>query len=239
MEETKQYDFLATLAKNPNLSLADIVSAGINCDNSSLLSAEEYKAIPAVKEFFKDDKGAFDEKKFGDFYKMAQIQYADLANEEYLTKLTTELTYGEDEWWAPSEAVYRDTAPRIVVDIKPTDIDFSIGGLNETAFTTADLSIRESAQKEKVVDSETNETLDYTPNDKAGLFSRFTLPTLVLAQYDEDGVHIEDGVEVLHKAGDYKLNENGKFYYETLGNRPIYNKELLKMSDVLTVDGSH
>jgi hypothetical protein len=61
---------------------------------------------------------------------------------------------------------------------------------------------------------------------------------LVLAQWDEDGTHIVNGREVVHKAGDYKFNEYGDPYYETLGNRPLTGKDILHISDTLTVDGS-
>jgi hypothetical protein len=47
-----------------------------------------------------------------------------------------------------------------------------------------------------------------------------------------------DGREVSHKAGDYKFNENGDPYYETLGNRSLTGKDILHISDTLTVDGS-
>ena len=65
-----------------------------------------------------------------------------------------------------------------------------------------------------------------------------SLSAVGISVNSSDGTHIEDGVEVSHKAGDLKLNDNGRPYYETLGNREIYNKDVLRMSDVLTVDGS-
>jgi hypothetical protein len=42
----------------------------------------------------------------------------------------------------------------------------------------------------------------------------------------------------MHKKGDYKTDENGDYFYELLGNREAYDKEILKFSDVLTVDGT-
>ncbi len=60
----------------------------------------------------------------------------------------------------------------------------------------------------------------------------------MLAQYDDDGVHVENGIEVSHKKGDLKFNENGRPYYETLGNRDIYGRDVLHFTDTLTVDGT-
>ncbi len=234
----KKNDFLATLVKNPDLTLADLKIAGITPDNTALLSKEEYKGIAGVQEAFKGDDGRFDEKKFNTFYDNARILYNNYANDSFLESLPSKLTYSEDEWYAPKDAVYRQSSPVIVKNQRPVDYDQGIKYLTEITTGTNDLSIREQAQNEKVFDFETGQFLNYTPNDKAGVISRFSIPTLVLAQYDTDGTHIEGGVEVSHKAGDLKLNDNGKPYYETLGNREIYNKDVLRMSDVLTVDGS-
>lgn len=236
--DNKKNDFLATLVKNPDLTLTDLKTAGITPDNTALLSKEEYKGIAGVQEAFKGDDGKFDEKKFNTFYDNARILYSNYANDEFLENLPSKLTYSEDEWYAPKDAIYRQSSPIIVKNQRPVDYDQGIKYLTEITTGTNDLSIREQAQNEKVFDFETGQFLDYTPNDKAGVISRFSMPTLVLAQYDTDGTHIEDGVEVSHKAGDLKLNDNGKPYYETLGNREIYNKDVLRMSDVLTVDGS-
>ena len=236
--DNKKNDFLATLVKNPDLTLTDLKTAGITPDNTALLSKEEYKSIAGVQEAFKGDDGKFDEKRFNTFYDNARILYSNYANDEFLENLPSKLTYSEDEWYAPKDAIYRQSSPVIVKNQRPIDYDQGIKYLTEITTGTNDLSIREQAQNEKVFDFETGQFLDYTPNDKAGVISRFSMPTLVLAQYDTDGTHIEDGVEVSHKAGDLKLNDNGKPYYETLGNREIYNKDVLRMSDILTVDGS-
>ena len=58
---------------------------------------------------------------------------------------------------------------------------------------------------------------------------------LVLAQYDEDTVD-KDGTK--HKKGDFKLNSEGTYYYETLGGRSPIGKQVLSSLDTLTVDGT-
>jgi hypothetical protein len=63
-------------------------------------------------------------------------------------------------------------------------------------------------------------------------------PTVALATWDEDGMHEENGMQIMHKKGDYKTNENGDYFYEVLGSRESYNKEILRATDVLTTDGS-
>ena len=95
--DNKKNDFLATLVKNPDLTLTDLKTAGITPDNTALLSKEEYKGIAGVQEAFKGDDGKFDEKKFNTFYDNARILYSNYANDEFLENLPPKLTYSEDE----------------------------------------------------------------------------------------------------------------------------------------------
>ena len=53
-------------------------------------------------------------------------------------------------------------------------------------------------------------------------------PTLALAVYDEDGTHEQNGVQVKHRKGDYKVDENGDFYYEKLGSKESYGRDVLR-----------
>jgi hypothetical protein len=64
--------------------------------------------------------------------------------------------------------------------------------------------------------------------------------SLVLAQWDEDGTHQdpETGEWVIHRAGDFKFNEDGDLCYETLGDRDASTKNFLSNFDTITVDGS-
>ena len=71
-----------------------------------------------------------------------------------------------------------------------------------------------------------------------GLFKSFSRPTLVLATWDEDGIHEENGRSVQHRKGEYKFDEDGSPYYETLGEREVYDKDVLHYTDTFTVDGS-
>lgn len=48
---------------------------------------------------------------------------------------------------------------------------------------------------------------------------------------------MKNGVQVAHKKGEYKLRD-GNPYYETLGDRDAYGKELLHWADTVTIDGS-
>jgi hypothetical protein len=70
------------------------------------------------------------------------------------------------------------------------------------------------------------------------LFKGFFRPTLALAAWDEDGYHEVNGKMIQHFAGDLKTNEYGEEFYELLGKREMYDKDILRYTDTFTVDGS-
>ena len=48
----------------------------------------------------------------------------------------------------------------------------------------------------------------------------------------------ETNREILHKKGEYKVDDNGKYFTETLGDREIYGKQAVASSDLLTKEGT-
>lgn len=64
--------------------------------------------------------------------------------------------------------------------------------------------------------------------------------TRVIAQWDEDGEHIDlmTGQKVQHKKGDRKLNENGTYFYENLDGRDVYGRQVLNKLNTITKEGT-
>jgi hypothetical protein len=64
----------------------------------------------------------------------------------------------------------------------------------------------------------------------------------VLAQWDFDadidGNPTSNSNEIVYKKGQYKLNYKGEPYYETLGNRSVYGRQVLSAFDTITTDNS-
>lgn len=233
--EQRKNDWLATLFFSPDKSIQDLANLGINTDNSSLQDEDYYKKIPQIQEAFKKENGEFDDSKFNVYYQDVLKQY----NEADKTKLKQDLTdfysYDPEDYFAPVSSKQRDVVPSLIRIKNPERRSRGMNNLFETSAPT--MSFREVAQQNKIYNVETGKFEDWTPNDWGGL-SAISRPTLVLAQYDEDGTHEIDGRIVSHKKGDLKFNEKGDPYYETLGDRDISGKDLLHISDTLTVDGS-
>lgn len=93
---------------------------------------------------------------------------------------------------------------------------------------TPTFSDAEIAQSKKVLD-ESGKELDYTPNDKRGGFFKGVLrKPMALAIWEEDGTHLENGIEVEHKKGDLKLDSEGDARYQLLGDKSSAGRQMLR-----------
>ena len=77
-------------------------------------------------------------------------------------------------------------------------------------------------------------------------FNSYTLPEesgaaiTIYAKWDEDGVHFDKtlGREVRHQKGEWKTDDNGQYYTETVGANQTYGKEFVAYSDILSKEDS-
>ena len=233
MEKTN--DLFATLLYQPNLSLEDLNSLNITPDNTGLKSKDDYKNIKAVQEFFTNNEGNFDEKAYSNFYDSVLGVYNDYIDKKLTEKIANNYTYDPFDWRYNDKVT--DVSSAISLDKNPMGNSTNIRGIGIN--TDSQLSMREIAQTNRVFDYESGEWLDWTPNDQGGLFKWVSRPSLVLATYDDDGTHEENGRTVYHHKGDYKIDPiTGKPFYETVGNREIYDKDVLHATDTLTREGT-
>ena len=220
---------------SPHMSPQDLADHGITPDTASLQDIEYYKNIPQIKEAFSDDKGEFDNSKFTGYYKEVEKIYNWAENTNIMGNIVNTYEYDPYDIFAPINGKKKNSAPTLTYSPNPERRSSGITNLYHTSVPT--MTPHEVGQQNKVFNYEEQKWEDYTPND-LGLWKNLTRPTLVLATWDEDGTHMVGGREVTHKKGEYKFNEFGDTYYETLGNRKSINKEILHISDVLTTDGS-
>lgn len=230
-----QNDLLATLLYNPELSIATFKDAGITADNTSFLSKDSYKNVPEIQQAFAKEDGSFDEEKFNNFYDSAKQVYNVMDQEFTEEAILKSFEQSDQAFW---KSDLRESYASVGSSDTLQDYALNNRGNNVMSpSTSARMSAREIADTQKVWNSETQEWEDWTPNDKAGLLSANFMPTLVLAQYDEDETEVINGREITHHKGDYKLH-NGKTYWETLGDRDVIGRTVSRVGDHLTVDGS-
>lgn len=240
--ERREHDIMMDMIANQGMSFDNLVTVGLNANNTSLQDMSTYENNEWVREHFKDQYGEFDKIQFEAFYNNAKVYYNALASANYDESMKRQATYHRDNIFAPIEQ--RRKGPDFVElqMANPYQTTSSIYELGRIGDRTK--SIDELAQANKVLLNPTTagENLENaqwgdTPNDS---FWGYFTDTLVMAQYDQDGTHIDPftGEQVEHKAGDLKLDNTGNFYYEKLDGRDIYGRRVLNKMNVLTTDGS-
>ena len=239
-------DMLLNMLANDSFTVSDFKAVGLSADNTKLESEERYKQSQMIQDnhLFKDDEGNFNDELFHQYYLEATDFYNKLADDTYIENITQNTFYSKDNIFAPEGSKTIDETPRFVVSSNPFLQNNSLTRVGKKGDRT--LSISEIAQKQKVFNTKSNTFEDESVNDRAfgnnpfkWLGDLFSEP-LVIAQWDEDGEHVDllTGEKKTHKKGDYKYNSDGTFYYETLNGRDVYGRQVLNRMNTLTVDGS-
>ena len=237
-----QNDWIVAGINNPDFTIDDFSNiANMSIDNTQMLSKDEYLQSNFIKnhEMFKDESGKFSEEKFTQYHKQRLEAFREFQEKEFpkgpqLDMFDTDRTI---------KSKVKDIKFDLGRQVNPDRQAVGIEGVNVWSDPTMTKS--EIAQSQKIWDTEKKKFKDYSSNDKAlsnGLFDWldqvFSDP-LVMAQWEEDGELVDPitGMIKKHVKGDYKLNDKGTYYYETLNNRNPIGKEVLSVFDTLTVDG--
>ena len=241
----KPNDWLVVNTINANATLDDLKQMAIQPENTQLQAKSFYEELPAVQNMFQTNKGTFDEKAFDNYYKSLVNSFNQFSTAQYdLKNFTDNLLYSEYNYLQPIQAKVKPYKVGITKIFNPTNQQIGVEGLGY--FSESPFSMREIAQTQEVKNVK-GESLGWTPNDddRRGLYDYFaniikTGDVLTLAQWDEDGIHMDPFTEtsVKHTKGEYKFNEAGKPYYETLEGRNPVNKQILSPWDTVTVDGT-
>ena len=232
--KTKENDLLLNMLANPDFSIRDFQTIGMSADNTGLESEDYYKNNSFVQEKYSLPNGNFDSDKFHKDYEKALGVYSILAQDTYEDAMINQATFHRDNILANPQQKRKGPDFQLSKVENPMKQQSSIVSLGK--IEAPKLSVAEIAQTQKVYDPKTDSWHD-SPNDS--FFTDF-FDTRVLAQYDEDGTHINPitGKEEEHLKGDYKLNDEGTYYYENLAGRSIYGRTVLNKMDTLTKDDS-
>lgn len=243
-EELKKNDWMMAKLKKPEASFMDFYTHNVRPENTSMYSADFYKNNPKIRNYFIDkDTGKFNEEKFNKFYDEALASYNYYASDVYQQDvddfLMNEILVAPDNIFADSDN-YKVGVDVFAYDTKPTQTQkISISGTMGEVISGNSKSIREIAQGQKVHDGKTGEELDWTPEDKGGIFKGLFRPTIALATWKEDGIHVVNGQAIHHKKGDLKYNRSGNPYTETIPEgESHYGRDIVHYSDTLTKEDS-
>ena len=234
MEINKPNDIFVISSLDPEANVYDLANSDIIPDNTMFLDKETYKNTDFAKKNFVDESGNFDNIKFDNAYNKAANLYSELSNDKFLKD---NLEWDAFDLMRPVNSKTKVQTLTIAKDINPYKNLYGRTSLDSISEGTS--SIRELAQKSKIYDTKSGKFLDKSAND-LGLLGSWFNDTLVYAQYDEDGKHFDkfSGRDVTHRKGDYKLDDDGNFYTETLGDREVFGRQIVNPTDLITTDGS-
>ena len=236
-------DWIVANINNPDFETNDFRNiADMDLSNTQLLTAEEYMKSDFIKKnpLFQDSNGRFSKHIFQKFYdeKIKQFQEFYTEAPQYIIELDafdTDIT--------PESKIRKDNFS-IQRTANPDRQKVGIEGIN--VVSAPEYSKAELAQMSKIWDSATQSYKDYSPddisltNDFFGFLGNLFSDPLVLAQWEKDGEHIDPitGQLKKHVKGEYKLNDKGTYYYETLNGRSPIGKQVLSFMDNLTPEDS-
>ena len=239
----KQNDWLVAKLNNPTFDTQDFqYISGMNMDNTQFLPESEYTKSSFItqNEAFKDKEGNFDQELFDKVYQEAAQTFQEFSTEDAVNNYE----YSMWDTLRPANGNVKDNNFKISREVNPQHISIGIAGINEVSGSNK--SQRELAQNSKIYDPATGEFLDKTVNDvslfenPAEYFKSIFGDPLVYATYDEDTTEIDPttGKEVLHKKGEWKVNDQGEYYTEKLNGRSLVGKQVVSALDYLTSETS-
>lgn len=236
----KPNDWLVAQLDNPTFNFSNFKEVGLSADNTALQDRDKYKSSTYIQEKFKDENGKFNEAAFNKFYDASLASFQTFANDQFTDEVANSATWDGFDQLRDGQA----SKPKVWIEqvFNPDRLKTGVsrlGRIDNREWTASEL-----AQKQKVMDYTTGEWKEYSPNDRTlfnnpfGFLASLSEP-LVMAQWDEDGEHIDPSTNrrVKHRKGDYKYNDEGTYYYETLGGREPYGKQIKSAFDSFTIDG--
>lgn len=240
---SKPNDWFLARVENPDFHYDDFAAQDITIENTALRSKDVYQNSDYVKELFTDEQGNFKQQEFDRAYTEIAKSYQVYANKQYEEGALEDMEFDPYDPFRPIDSKVYTPEAKLVREVNPLGKAAGFTGIGSVG--PAVRSASESAQMSKIFDWETQKFRDYSPNDVAlensivG-FVKQALEPLVMAQYESDGWHEDpfSGERVAHKKGEYKINDQGMYYYETLGGRSAYGKQFKSIADSFTVDGS-
>ena len=238
----KDKDLFLDMLENPNLTLEDLVSVGHSAESTRFLDKSKYENSQRVRDKFTDAQGNFKQNEFDAWYDQAAKAYQQITDKDTNLGLLNVTAFNESDITVSPDKRTLNTKPLVSFDPNPDRLSTGIFRIGKTSERTRTQS--ELAQAEKILLNPVEAAQDPSkakwgdsPNDS--WWSNF-FDTQVLAQWDEDGTHIDPVTkqQVAHKKGELKLNDNGTYYYEALDGRDVYGRQVLNKMNTITTDGS-
>ncbi len=239
----KQNDWIIANINNPDFTTADFKNiGGLSLQNTQLLPIDMYLKNEKVtnSDLFKDDSGEFDKNKFKDYYNKQAERFGNFQEDSNLDN------YEYGFWDIFQKPNSRVRNPQFSIDKVSNPTHQSMGVIGPNLQGERTKSDFELAEKQKIFDWKDGKFTDKSPEDftlfgnPINFVKNLFLEPLVLAKYENDVDELNPltGVIEHHEKGDNKLNSEGEYYFETLGDRSLIGKNVLSVGDLLTKEDS-
>lgn len=239
----KQNDWIVASLNNPTYDQQDFqYLAGLTLENTQFLPKEDYLKSSFIRnnDIFKDKNGEFSEDKFKTFYDSVSRSFSDFSTNSQVD------TYQYDIWdtLRPENSKIKSIEFTLSKENNPQNVSIGISGINE--IEASNKSMRELAQDSKIYDPSTGKFLEKSVNELSlfespmGYFKSIFGDPLVYATYDEDTEETDPitGNKVLHKKGEWKVNDHGEYYVEKLNGRSLIGKQVVSAFDYITSENT-
>lgn len=250
----KDHDLFMDMVANPDLTLDNYLELGFSTENTQLLTPDIYKNTERIRNNpqFQNEKGEFDENKFNNAYQGALQAFNYMSANKVTSDMLKMFTpYDQSNIFAPANSPKYQSTPQLIT--RPNQLQQS-WGLTGVNLRGPQIKTEDEIAQQKQVLANPNEAYNEDGSinyDKAiwheapeGLFTSgyWTdfFDTRVLAQWDEDGTHIDPvtGDEVQHVKGELKVDADGTPYYENLAGRDVYGRRVLNRMNLITKESS-
>lgn len=244
MDNSNTFDWMAVQLQAPDKSFSDLNTMGVDPSQTSLETSDFYKSKPKIQAMFKTPDGTFDDNKFNEYYAAMSKSFNEYKQADTsIGNVATDLWNDNSITRALGLPIRRNPVQVSLASKEPftalKNAQNSFYGLTEiNKWSKPQKTLQEVAESQKVVDSLTGKQLDYTPED-TGLFNLygFLSEPLVQAQYDEDERDAKG--KIIHKKGEFKFNDKGLPFFETLNGRDPSGKQVLSRWNTLTKESSY
>lgn len=243
-KNVKENDWLLNSLYNPSFTNSDFKAVGIDANNTSLLDKETYKNSDTIRNnpLLQTD-GKFDEAKFDIVYDNVLESYNKLSSDTYNEDVMKNAVFSRDNIFAPVEN--REQGPQIELIEVSNPYRQTKGMVDIDKWGPRTKTEMELAESEKVLANPEEVAKGAKPiwqdAPEESIFDNFW-ETRVLAQWDFDadknGNPTNNESEIVYHKGELKLNDNGTFYFENLGNRSVYGRRVLSKANILTKEDS-
>lgn len=164
----KENDWVIANINNPEMNAGDFRVAGMDMDNTQMLSKDQYLQSDYIKNnpMFQDEQGDFQQSKFDDFYNVALQKY------QTFSSIGDGFQYDMFDYrrYQENNAQVKNPELQIVRVSNPDEQTIGDGWIND--INESPFSYRELAEKNRIYDTETGQFVDYSPNDHALLQTR-------------------------------------------------------------------